>query len=39
MVGDVLAENRAMLTLMGELGFATRHDPTDRTNVRVERAL
>jgi acetyltransferase len=39
MVGDVLAENRAMLTLMGELGFVVQYDPMDRTMVRVERAL
>lgn len=39
MIGDVLAENRTMLTLMKELGFTVRTDPSDRTMVRVERTL
>jgi acetyltransferase len=38
-VGDVLAENRDMLRLMDDLGFAARTDPDDRTVKRVERLL
>lgn len=37
MVVDGLTGSRAMLTLMGEPGFAVRPDPSDRTMVRLER--
>ena len=38
-VGDVLAENRAMLQMCRELGFQTRNAPDDPQLVRVELPL
>ncbi len=38
-VGDVLAENRAMLQMCRDLGFQSRHAPDDPQLIRVELPL
>jgi acetyltransferase len=39
LVGEVLAENAAMLQMCRELGFRIRHNPADATIVQVEKPL